>query len=230
MTLRDYWRLIVQRGWIVVLAALLTAGSAYLWSASQPSEYRATSKLIVTAESLDWGRLQALKQRLSGYGEDIRSEGTAFRVLDKLKLDANPYDLLSRVAVSPDLNTLIIQIDVTDRDPVLAGRIANAFAEDFVAEIEQEQADQLREDRVQVSIIQPAGTGGQIAPRPRINAVAGALLGLLLGGLIVLALEILDDTIKSRDDIERYLGADLILLGQVPPGQVDLAPQAKRNA
>ncbi|MGH2544499.1 MAG: Wzz/FepE/Etk N-terminal domain-containing protein, partial [Ardenticatenaceae bacterium] len=104
MALKDYWRIVVQRGWIVVVAALLTAGSAYLWSAAQPPEYRATTRLIVTAESLDWGRLQALKQRLSGYGAKIRSEETAFRVADKLQLDVNPYELLGRVAVSPDLD------------------------------------------------------------------------------------------------------------------------------
>ncbi len=161
--------------------------------------------------------MQALKQRLSSYSENIRSEGTAFRVVDRLRLDVNPYELLGRVAVSPDLNNLIIQIDATDSDPQRAGEVANAFADDFVAEIEKEQADQLREDRVETSVVQRAGAGAPVGPNATINALAGALFGLLLGGLIVLALEVLDDTIKSKDDIERYLGKDLRLLGQVPP-------------
>ncbi len=219
MALKEYWRLIVQRGWIVLLMVLLTAGSAFLWSKAQPATFKATTRVLIIAESLDWGRLQALKQRLSSYSVDIRSEGTAFRVVDRLKLDVNPYELLGRVAVSPQLNELIIQIDATDRDPEMAARIANGFAEDFVAEIEKEQADQLREDRVQASVSQAAGPGAPVGANAgaRLNAVAGGLLGLLLGGLIVLALEVLDDTIKSKDDIERYLGKDLMLLGQVPP-------------
>ncbi len=223
MELKDYWRIIVQRGWIVLLAVVLTAGSAYLWSRSQTPEYRATARLLVRADTLDFGRLQASKQVLASFSERIRSEKTAFPVVDKLKLDLNPYEVMSQINISSDQNQLTIQIDAKNRDPELAGRIANGFAEEFVNEIEQANAVQRREDQVKVEIIQPAGVGEQVAPKPMINAAAGGLLGFLLGGLIVLALELLDDTIKSRDDIERYMGKDLLLLGQVPPGQADLA-------
>ena len=217
MQLQDYWRIVIQRGWIVLLAMALTAGSAYLWSRSQTPEYRATVRLLVRADSLDFGRLQASKQVLASFSERIRSEKTAFPVVDRLNLDLNPYDVMSQISVSYDQNQLTIQIDAKNRDPEFAGWIANGFAEEFVAEIEQANAVQRREDQVKVEIIQPAGPGAQVAPQPLINAVAGGLLGLLLGGLLVLALELLDDTIKSRDDIERYMGQDILLLGQVPP-------------
>lgn len=229
MELKDYWRILIQRGWIVVLAALLTAGSAYLWSRSQPAEYRASARLLVRADSLDFGRLQASKQVLSSFAERIRSEKTAFPVVANLKLDLNPYEVLGGINVSSDQNQLTIQIDATNRDPELAGLIANGFAQEFVTEIDRANQVQRREDQVAVEIIQAAGPGAQIAPKPTIAAVAGGLLGLLLGGLIVLALELLDDTIKSKDDIERYLGRDLLLLGQVPPGQADLAPYEARQ-
>lgn len=222
MTFQDYWRIIVRRGWIVALMVILVAGSAYAWSAARPDAYRATTRLQANAKSLDWGRLQALKQRLSSYPDRIRSENFAFRVVDRLKLDQNPYDLLGRVQVSPQINELVVQIDATDRDAETAGRIANAFADEFLLIVEQENADQLREDQVEITVIQRAGAGAKVGPNPGINAAAGAMLGLLLGALVVLALELLDDTIKSKDDIERYLGKDLMVLGQVPPGKLDL--------
>jgi capsular polysaccharide biosynthesis protein len=218
MELKDYWRIIVQRGWIVVLAMLLTAGSAYLWSRSQTPDYKATARLLVRADTLDFGRLQASKQVLASFSERIRSEKTAFPVVDKLKLDLNPYEVMSQLSVSSDQNQLTIQIDATNRDPDVAGLIANGFANEFIAEVERTNSVQRREDQVLVELIQPAGAGAQVAPQPLINAVAGGLLGLLLGGIVILALELLDDTIKTRDDIERYLGQDLLLLGQVPPG------------
>ncbi len=217
MQLQDYWRIVVKRGWIVLLAIVLTAGSAYLWSRSQAPEYRSTARLLVRADSLDFGRLQASKQVLASFSERIRSEKTAFPVVDRLNLDLNPYDVMSQISVSYDQNQLTIQIDAKNSDSEFAGLIANGFAEEFVAEVEQANAVQRREDQVKVEIIQPAGAGAQIAPQPLINAVAGGLLGLLLGGLLVLALELLDDTIKSRDDIERYMGQDVLFLGQVPP-------------
>lgn len=217
MQLQDYWRIVVQRGWIVLLAVVLTAGSAYLWSRSQRPEYKATVRLLVRADTLDFGRLQASKQVLASFTELIRAQKMAFAVVDSLKLDLNPYEVMSQLSVSYDQNDLSIQIDAKNSDPEFAGRIANGFAEEFVNEIEQANAVQRREDQVKVEIIQPAGLGAQVAPQPMINAVAGGLLGLLLGGLLVLALELLDDTIKSRDDIERYMGQDILLLGQVPP-------------
>ena len=217
MQLQDYWRIVIQRGWIVLLAVVLTAGSAYLWSRSQPPEYKASVRLLVRADSLDFGRLQASKQVLASFSERIRSEKTAFPVVDRLNLDLNPYEVMSQIDVSYDQNQLTIQIDAKNSDPEFSGWIANGFAEEFVNEIEQANAVQRREDQVKVEIIQPAGVGAQVAPQPLINAVAGGLLGLLLGGLLVLALELLDDTIKSRDDIERYMGQDILLLGQIPP-------------
>lgn len=222
MELRDYWRIVVQRGWIVVLAALLTAGSAYLWSQFQEPEYKATALLLVRADSLDFGRLQASKQVLSSFTKRIRSERTAFPVVERLKLDLNPYDVLGQLAVSSDQNQLTIQIDATNREADIAGQIANGFAEEFVDEIEQANSVQRREDQIKVEVIQRAGVGGLVAPKPMINAVAGGLLGFLLGGFVVLALELLDDTIKTREDIERYVGKDIYLLAQVPPGQAEL--------
>jgi capsular polysaccharide biosynthesis protein len=229
MELRDYWRILVQRGWIVLIAGLLTAGSAYMWSAAQPREYRASAVLIVRADTLEWGRLQASKQVLSNYATIIRSENTAFRVVDALRLDVNPYRVLERVTVMPDPNQLIMQIDVTDRDPQLAAQIANGFADEFHQQIDAANQMQRREDRVEVDVIQRAGQGTLVAPRPAFNAMAGALLGILLGGFIVLALELLDNTIKTQEDIERYVGKDLMLLGQLPPGQPDLAPYRQQH-
>jgi capsular polysaccharide biosynthesis protein len=217
MELKDYWRIIIQRGWIVLLAALLTAGSAYLWSRAQPPEYKATARLLVRADSLDFGRLQASKQVLASFSERIRSENTAFPVVEKLKLDLNPYDVLSNLSVSSDQNQLTIQIDATNRDPQVAADIANGFADEFVLEIEESNAVQLREDQVRVEVIQRAGPGAQTAPNTRINTIAGAVFGVLLGGIIVLLFELLDDTIKTRDDIERYVGREMLFLGQVPP-------------
>jgi capsular polysaccharide biosynthesis protein len=217
MELKDYWRIIVQRGWIVVLAAVLTAGSAFLWSRSQPPEYRATAIVLVRADSLDFGRLQASKQILASFSQRIRSEDMAFRVVDQLQLDQNPYDILANLAVSSDQNDLTIQIDATSHDPTVAGQIANGFAEEFIRVIEDSNTVQLREDQVLVDLLQRAGAGAQTAPNTRINTIAGAVLGILLGGIIVLLLELLDDTIKTKEDVERYIGRDLFFLGQVPP-------------
>lgn len=63
-------------------------------------------------------------------------------------------------------------------------------------------------------VLQPASSAAQTQPRPRRDAVIGALLGLLLGiGLAFLA-EALDSRVRSEAEIGETLG--LPLLGRVP--------------
>lgn len=217
MTLQDYWRILIRRGWIVLLAALLVGMSAYLWSRAQTPEYRSSAVIIVRVDSLDFGRIQANKQVLSSFSKQIRSEKMAFEVVDRLRLDLNPYDVLGRLAISISTDQFTLQIDATDSDPERAARIANGFAEAFVEEIDRSNQVQRREDQIIVELIQQAGVGAQVSPKTRLNSVAGLVLGGLLGTILVLAMELLDTSLKSRDEIERYIGRDVMLLGQIPP-------------
>lgn len=44
MQLSDYVRILARRGWLIVLAVALTAGSAFIFSRLQTPIYRATQK------------------------------------------------------------------------------------------------------------------------------------------------------------------------------------------
>ncbi|HBY94076.1 MAG: Wzz/FepE/Etk N-terminal domain-containing protein [Ardenticatenaceae bacterium] len=229
MELREYWRIIVRRGWIVVLMAVIAAGSAYAWSMRQTPVYRASVLINVTPGRLDWGLQQTVKQVMRNYAQQIKSTPMAQRVVDSQKLDISPGSLRDKITVSPIEENLTMQLDAQDSDPEVAIGIANAVAEQFVDDIAQFNLEQKREERVDVSILEPASWASQIAPKPKINAVAAGLLGALVGGLLVLVLEFLDDTIKSRDDVRRYIG-DLMVLGAIPPGDPALEAQATREA
>jgi succinoglycan biosynthesis transport protein ExoP len=64
-----------------------------------------------------------------------------------------------------------------------------------------------------------------VRPRKAINLIAGCLLGLMLGTGTVIFLDYLDNTVKSPDDVERYL--DLHILAVVPRQRKDNAPAIK---
>jgi succinoglycan biosynthesis transport protein ExoP len=49
------------------------------------------------------------------------------------------------------------------------------------------------------------------------NTAAGAILGLILGLAIVVALEYLDDSLRTPEDVARYL--DMPILGLIPTVQ-----------
>ena len=71
-----------------------------------------------------------------------------------------------------------------------------------------------REDQVN-AILQDNPTYSLLRPRPTINALAGALLGLLVGGVVVFVLEYLEsNVVRRREDLERAL--EIPVLASIP--------------
>ena len=93
--------------------------------------------------------------------------------------------------------------------------LAEAIAEEFV--VRQDAANQSLPgaNRVVWVIAQPAEVPARpYLPRPLLFGAAGALFGLLLGLLLAVALELLDTTLKTPDDIQQHAG--LNTLGIIP--------------
>jgi capsular polysaccharide biosynthesis protein len=76
-------------------------------------------------------------------------------------------------------------------------------------------AQQDKRDRIEVKIVSRAIEGARYQPRPIINAVAGAVLGLLLGvGLILLITWVESGLLRTPDSVERTIA--LPVLGAIP--------------
>jgi capsular exopolysaccharide synthesis family protein len=76
-----------------------------------------------------------------------------------------------------------------------------------------------------ISIVDRAEPGFKFKPNIQLNIAIAMLAGLLLGVMLALAFEYLDDTFKSPEDIEKLLG--LAVLGAVPMLK---APQTPASA
>ena len=73
MDLKDYIRIIRQRGWILVVLAIITAGSAFAYSRMQPTEYESTVKILVSPSRTDFGLTQTVKLLLRNYTQWMSS-------------------------------------------------------------------------------------------------------------------------------------------------------------
>ncbi|MFQ6015637.1 MAG: YveK family protein [Anaerolineae bacterium] len=215
MDLKDYARILLKRGWIIVLVALVTAVSAVIFSKTQTPVYKAHITLLVEPARPDWGLANTIKTLLRNYSLQIYRRTTAQEVVDRLQLDIPPDRLLSRVAVDPDEANLTIQIEAKDYDPFIAQEIVQTLAEIFVEERDAANLGLDKRDRLYVSIRDNALPGSIYSPKTKLNALAGGILGVLLGGLIVFFLEWLEaDVIRSTEDVERYIG--VVVVGTIP--------------
>ncbi|MCY4525593.1 MAG: hypothetical protein OXB89_03210, partial [Anaerolineaceae bacterium] len=112
MNLLEYVNILLRRGWIMLLLALVAAGSA-LWLGGQQSPvFRATQRVLMQPTRADFGLTEASKTLLGNHVAWLDSEFRAAEVIDVLRLDMTPGHLLSLVTIASDPLNLTIQIDV----------------------------------------------------------------------------------------------------------------------
>ncbi len=215
MQLRDYFRIVGKRFWLIVLVVVITAASALIFSRLQTPEYRSTIYLNVIPSRLDWGLQQTIKGLMRNYAGNITSRDTALDVIDRLQIDITPDELREKLTVSPIEVDFLLRIDADDYDPLIARDIAQTSAEVFVEDMKVFMLEQDKRDRVEISIRDYALPGSLHKPKWKINLVAGVLFGGLVGLLVVFILEWLEsDIIRASEDIERHTG--LAVLGVIP--------------
>lgn len=120
-------------------------------------------------------------------------------VVEELGLDVSAQALATRITASAPLDTVLVEVSVTDVSAEQSARIANAVAESLsrtVEELAPEDAD--GDPTVQATTVAPAEVpSGQASPDLVVDLAAGLLLGLL-AGLGLVALRELSDT-RVRD-------------------------------
>lgn len=214
MNLFDYARILIRRGWIIILAIVITSGAAYAYSRTQEPEYRASQKVAIQPARNDFGLVETLRILLRSYVEYLDTDLRAQEVVNRLQLDMTPGEIRSDATINSDPTTLIIQIDMDSTDPETAASIANIWGQLLVEFRNQQNSDLRREDRIEAQLLDYPSPG-QIRPNTRTNVVAAAVLGLLLGGIVVFLLEFLESNIlRTQDDAEKWL--ELPILAAIP--------------
>lgn len=214
MDLSYYARLLVRRGWIVVLAVAITAGAAFALSKLQTPVYRATQRVLMQPARNDFGLTETLRILLRSWVVYLDTEQQAQNAIDRLSLDMTAGELLRYTTISSDPTQLTVQIDVDMEDGPLAARIAHELGLLLKEYRDEENRDLDRQDRIDAIVLDTA-TYGLYRPRTAVNTLAGGVLGLLIGGAVVFALEYLESNIvRRKEDVECFL--ELPVLAAIP--------------
>ncbi len=100
MNLTYYVRILIRRGWIIVLAMVITATAAYGFSKMQTPTYRATQRVLFQPARNDYGLTETLRTLLRSYVVYLNSDQQAAEVIDRLQLDMPPGELRSHTTIS----------------------------------------------------------------------------------------------------------------------------------
>ncbi len=214
MELKDYFRILRQRGWVLIVLAIITAGAAYGYSKMQPTEYESTVKILVSPSRTDFGLTQTVKLLLRNYTQWMTSTKRAQKVIDELGLDMTPDQLLGQVGISADESSFIIQLEVRDSELSNANDIARTWGNQLIQWVDSNNAQLRKEDRINIELVDDPRQSG-LSPNVRVNTMAGAVFGALVGVILIFLLEWIDSGIlRRKEDIEKHL--EIPVIGSIP--------------
>ena len=199
---------------VIVLTTLLlgAVGFAYSKFMIEPT-YTASTRVYVLNKKED-SHLNSADLQLSTYlMEDykilITGRNVTQEVINRLGLDMTPEQLASKITVSAPEKTRVLQISVVDNDPNEAAKIANCVRSVAAVQIKEI----MDVDAVNV-VYEATAPRGKSAPSIGKNTILASMLGFIISAGIYVVIFMLDDTIKTEEDVEHYLG--LSTLGIIP--------------
>lgn len=217
INLKELVNVIKRRLWIVISCTLICAIAGGLYSTRPETPlYVASSRIILGAEKADMlGTLKVF----------AREPVVMKQVLNDLGLNRSIGFLRSQIGVSSVEGSLITLITVEDSDPELAVRIVNAVVNAYA----QQLPTVFPSTGVKVlTKAEPSANPVPINPPSNRAFIVSIFVGLALGIGAVFLADSLDDSIRSRRDVESQL--EMTLLGQVSRfKKKDLLNKGKRN-
>lgn len=203
----------------MIAVGLFTALLAFLVSkfVITPT-YQSTTKVYILNKqensNVTYSDLQMGTQLTKDYAELIRSRFVLEEVIQQMGLDTTYESLKNKVSVTTPSDTRIISITVSDHNPAQAMKIANAIREAAALHI----TNVMNIEAVNVAETADMPTV-KAAPQVSKIAILGGLAGALVVAAISIILYLVDDTIKTSEDVERYLG--LSTLAMIPLAEGD---------
>ena len=210
----EIFHVLLNKIWVILLAGIIAAlaviAGTLLFITPQ---YESTTKMYVLSKqdsnTLTSQDMQTSLSLTKDYAELIKSRTVTEGVIAQLKLDMTHEKLLKKLSVDTPTDTRVVSITVTDTDPYTAAEIANA-----VRDIASKHIQQVMDIKA-VNVVETANIPDEpSSPSVPKNGVIGGLLGILLAAAVVLIVYLTNDTVKTPEDVEKYLG--LSVLGTIP--------------
>ncbi|HAT4319803.1 YveK family protein [Clostridium perfringens] len=210
--LKKRWKLIAL---ITIVATLVSAILSFFVIKPQ---YEAKAKLFIgkqeTQENNAYNNSDVMmyQQLMKTYAELVKTSDLVTKAVKSANLNYNQNEIkgiLNNLTANPSSDTQILDLSFKGGNPKDVLKITEAITNEFISE----SKELIPNGNVQV-IQKPQLPDRPISPNKKRNILIAFVLGLVLGGGIVLSIEYLDNTFKSREELEKTL--ELPIIGAIP--------------
>lgn len=198
----------------IVAAAVLGAALMFVYSFYVATPvYEASSMLYILNASngslVNLSDLQIGNYLAADYIELVDIREVNEQVLDKLQLSYDAETIRKMVTVENPSSTRFLKITSKSSDPEEAMQIANGYAQ-VISSYIATAMDTQKPNIVSEAIVPTS----PVSPSKGKNIILGFLIGAFLAAAIVVVRFLMDNSIKSVEDVEKHIG--LPVLAVVP--------------
>lgn len=200
---------------IIVLVTVIAAAAGFGVSRfAMVPQYEASALMIVNTRqdvtsNVTSDQITSATKLVSTYSIIIKSDTVLQQVINNLGLSLTYGQLKNRVSVSAVDDTQVMQITVRSDNPEWARQVCEQItmiSPDVILESVEAGSVKL--------ISQAAVTPNPVSPNVNKNTAMAGLLGLVASIGIIVLRELLDNKIKTEEDVRKYL--DLPVVGVIP--------------
>lgn len=182
----------LRRGW-KVLAALTVVGAVVggLLAATAEAAYESTSKVYISLTGVTdpqglVGAASYARQQAPAFAQLVTSDAVLQPIADELGSEGSLGSLRSDLAATAVEDGPIVEITATAGSAAGAGELANSAAENLITTATALNGGAAT--GLQLTVIQPGPVASDpVTPNMVFNVLVGALVGLVLGLLVVVA-------------------------------------------
>lgn len=225
--LLEIFSLLLGNLWLIASVSLFFALGCFVVSKYVVAPYyESTTKIYILnkteSAAVTYSDVQMGTQLTKDYAELINSRYVLEEVMQKLNLGMEYEDLLKVVRVSTPSDTRIVSITVEDVDPVEAMHMANC-----IREVASEHIQNVM-DIDAVNVVETANMPTQKAGPSCLKwTMIGGIIGCFIICAVILVQYLVDDTIKTSEDVEKYLGLSTLAL--IPVSEQEAVRRKKRG-
>lgn len=206
--LKKRWILIVS----ITLVATLISGVLSFF-VIKPT-YETSTKVFVgkeesNVEGYNTNDIQMYQKLLQTYAETIKTNEVIQAAIKNTNTNLTVEEVKKSLTVTPISDTQILQIKYQNKNPQVAKRILGNITDEFI--ILAKELVPNGNVRVIEAVQLPENP---VAPNKKMNIAIAFLLGLMVSVGVVFLLEYLDNTFKSKENLEKEL--DIPVIGLIP--------------
>ncbi len=211
-SLRKRWKVLVLS---TVLGIIISLIVTFLIVTPR---YTASTKLFIgkeNSESVKGNNLynnndiQMYQKILQTYADIIQTRTLVTSSLEKNDIDMNSMDVLKNLKVIPKDNTQIIEVTYVDEDRYRAKEVLESISSEFV----NYSNSLISNANIQIveDIYLPEKPS---SPNNILNVTIGFFSGVILGLVLSLSLEYIDNTFSDKKNLENSIG--ITVIGDIP--------------